>query len=205
MVEPSICYAVKALTFRQCPESFAHLLRRRLRRSCFASDVAAAYSCSSRAAAIEARLTVRQCADDPCSPSSLDPLPVNVREVVVGQSAGQPVRRYRLAHLDGTQIGDDSVSLLLGGVPAFLRVDGLEYMAAFTNPARWNVAGLVYAFSVFTYTSERATPINCGSTSIRTASSPSRSARGSMGSPNRTYVPWHFRRGEEKSTTNRAS
>ena len=46
----------------------------------------------------------------------------------------------RLAHLDGTQIGDDSVSLLLGGVPAFLRVDGLEHMADFTNPARRNVA-----------------------------------------------------------------
>jgi hypothetical protein len=39
----------------------------------------------------------------------------------------------RLAHFTVTQVGDDSVSLPLGSVPAFLGMDGLEYVAHFAN------------------------------------------------------------------------
>jgi len=69
-------------------------------------------------------------------------LPVNVGKSVVRQSLVDRLLDdiSRLAHLPGTQFGDDGAGLLLGDVSAFLRMDGLEHMADFPNLGHWNVA-----------------------------------------------------------------
>jgi hypothetical protein len=46
----------------------------------------------------------------------------------------------RLAHLASPQFGGDGASLLLGSVPAFLRMNGLERMADFPNLGRGDMA-----------------------------------------------------------------